>query len=90
MVGGPWNHLRCNRFKLNVPAVQAWQAFHSRHVGGGHFLMLDGAVRFVSDNIAHTETQWNVSIFNGTGGTEVPGIYQRLAGRDDGLVIGEF
>jgi len=95
VIGGPWNHLRCARYKINIPAVQAWQAFHSRHVGGGQFLMLDGSVRFVSDTIAHTETQYAFSIFNPkvaaqTSTPETPGLYQRLHGRDDGLVQGEF
>ena len=45
--------------------------FKSRHVGGAQFLLGDGTVRFISDNIDY-ET------------------YQRLGGRADNRVVGEF
>jgi len=87
--GGAFNHLRCARWKINVPTAQAWSAFHSRHSGGANFLFVDGSVRFINETIEHTATQYNVSSFS-PGGTEVPGLFQRLAGRNDGLVAGEF
>lgn len=46
--------------------------FRSRHVGGAHFLLVDGTVRFLSENIDHA------------------GTYQRLGGRADGKVVGDF
>ena len=45
--------------------------FRSRHVGGAQFLMGDGAVRFLSENIDHQT-------------------YNRLGGKSDGEVVGEF
>jgi len=45
--------------------------FKSHHVGGAHFLVADGTVRFISQNIDHQS-------------------YQRLGGRADGQVVGEF
>jgi prepilin-type processing-associated H-X9-DG protein len=46
--------------------------FRSRHVGGAHFLFVDGSIHFLSENIDHRNT------------------YQRLGGRADGLVVGDF
>ena len=37
-----------------------WPGPSSVHVGGGHYLMGDGAVRFISENIQHTAA-WNVN-----------------------------
>jgi prepilin-type N-terminal cleavage/methylation domain-containing protein len=53
--------------------------FSSLHVGGVHFLMGDGAVRFISENVDH-----NIA----TATTD--STMERLMSRDDGLVIGEF
>lgn len=54
--------------------VTNWETsmgFKSRHVGGAQFLMGDGTVRFISENIDYRT-------------------YQRLGGRNDGEVVGEF
>ncbi len=51
----------------------------SYHEGGVHFLMGDGAVRFVNENIDGT---------NNSGSSM--STMQRLAARNDGLTIGEF
>lgn len=83
-------HIRWTRQKLNGPylgSVNLERSFHSAHVGGAHFLMGDGAVRFVSDNIDHTATDYvaSPSNLNGPYGT-----YQRLAGVNDGQVVSDF
>ena len=46
--------------------------FRSRHVGGAHFLFVDGSIHFLSENIDHSRT------------------FQRLGGRADGQVVGDY
>jgi prepilin-type N-terminal cleavage/methylation domain-containing protein len=85
---GPHLHLRATHEKINGPQIQAAQLhnnFHSRHVGGAHFLMGDGAVRFISENIDNTATPYTAAVANGPYGT-----YQRLGAIADGQVVGEF
>ncbi len=63
-----------------VPHSSANSGFSSLHNGGAHFLMADGAVRFVSENIHQVLQQATV------GG----GLLQRLLARADGSPVAEF
>ncbi|MCA9034399.1 MAG: DUF1559 domain-containing protein [Planctomycetaceae bacterium] len=55
-----------------TPAINNWPnnyGFNSRHVGGGHFAMLDGSARFVSENV-------DLGVYRAYGtisGGEIPG-----------------
>jgi prepilin-type N-terminal cleavage/methylation domain-containing protein/prepilin-type processing-associated H-X9-DG protein len=61
-------------YKMNAQATGNIEAFGSLHSGGAHFLMGDGAVRFISENIS-------------TGAT---GTYNYLATTQGNEVVGEF
>jgi len=69
-------------FGVNPIATSSWAngGYSSRHTGGAHFLMADGAVRFISENI-DTDT---------TSGGIVDSTLERLSSIQDGTVIGEF
>lgn len=71
------------------------ESFHSLHTGGVFFLFGDGSVHFISENIQHTQHDWDPSVTTtsafdaGNGGVGF-GLYQRLAARNDGLVVGDY
>lgn len=58
------------------------RGFSSLHRGGAQFVMMDGAVRFISENIDHNPNNSLTPNVNST--------YERLFGRADGQPIGEF
>lgn len=73
----------CIRHPINPgPAAGAERplCYSSQHTGGAHFLLADGAVRFISENIS---THTNVS-------ADVGSTLARLIAIQDGQVIGEF
>jgi len=85
---GPHLHLRATHHSPNSPQIAASNLddnFHSLHVGGAHFLLTDGSVKFISQNIDNTATSYTAALVNGPYGT-----YQRLGSINDGQVIGEF
>ncbi len=69
--------------RINLKSGPAHRGFSSQHVGGCHFLLGDGTVRFISENI-------NSSDYNSSNGPAAMGTYQKLAIINDGQVLGEF
>ena len=66
-----------------TPNSNCNKGFSSKHAGGAHFVLCDGSVRFISENIDQ-----NNETYGGT--NAVDSTLERLAARDDGQPIGEF
>ncbi len=68
---------------LNFQSKECSRTFSSLHDGGVQFVLADGSVRFISENIDQNSAY--------TGGTNaVDSTLERLAARNDGQVLGEF
>jgi prepilin-type N-terminal cleavage/methylation domain-containing protein len=71
-----------------VNADHQSRGYSSQHVGGIHVTLGDGGVRFISENIDH-----KMGSISNTNNDHLPFIdstFERLLGRADGQVIGDF
>lgn len=67
-IGDCWPGNNLNSRSASAPTATSnvpYSQFGSLHVGGGHFLMGDGAVRFISENINNTTYQYLSAVNDG-------------------------
>jgi len=92
---GASNALMVNgRWQMNWTAPEGNPQPHrtagSNHPAGSQFCLADGSARFVSENINHTATAWNVNRPYMTAQGKPYGMYQRLFSIADGLALTEY
>lgn len=78
---------------LNTGNDNCTDGFSSKHTGGAHFLMCDGAVKFINDTIDSNNPVGdnnNNALQLTTAQRAALGLYQRLGIRDDDEKIGDF
>lgn len=78
-------HLGITNWKINLKGGNSPRAFHSNHIGGAHFVLADGSVRFVNDSIYLDNT-----LAVPTNPASMLGLYNRLGMRNDGNPVSDF
>ena len=78
--------LTYNGINAVVGGADDVRGFSSNHVGGAQFVFCDGSVHFLSENIDYTKGSVSVANYANIANS----VYQLLALRNDGKVLGEY
>jgi prepilin-type processing-associated H-X9-DG protein len=67
--------------------VHQTRGFHSTHPGGAQFVMCDGSVQFITENV-----DYNFATIPGTlvNGAWIDSTFERLIGKSDGQPVGQY
>lgn len=75
----------CGRYPINCTDVAACsRGFSSAHTGGAHFVLADGSVQFISENVDHNPSTDTIEVVT------MDSVYERLIAVDDGLPVGDY
>ena len=90
---GSLSLMRIGSRKINAPGTTSAQlraGFRSLHAGGVNCGLVDGSVRWISENIEQTGTAWDSANRGPVGGWGSVGLYQRLFAINDDTVTADF
>lgn len=63
------------------------RGYSSNHVGGAMFVLNDGSVQFISENIDYNQRTIPGTLVNGAW---IDSVFERLIGKSDGQVVGDY
>ncbi|MEM7812871.1 MAG: DUF1559 domain-containing protein [Planctomycetota bacterium] len=94
VLGGGSTLINCADVSGTGQASRCASSFSSLHTGGAQFVMGDGSVRFISENIDHTPNSNAPNSVQDRAWDEpdntIDSVFDFLCHRSDGFIVGEF
>lgn len=81
----PTFFLAATKTPINTATTAGRSGYSSRHAGGAQFLLCDGAVRFINENV-----EFNPTVDLGSASSMFDSLLENLIGIEDGNTVGDF